>query len=73
MAAQYRERISDERRLAVVDYVRGWLFAKPEKAKGKPRLRIAPEDGAPPQMVLRQPEYREAIVPTVWDAGGCVK
>jgi integrase len=29
MSSHYRETISDERLKAVVDYVRGWLFAKP--------------------------------------------
>jgi len=28
MAGQYRERISDERRKKVVDFVRAWLFAE---------------------------------------------
>lgn len=31
MASVYRERISDERLVAVTELVRGWLFAKPKK------------------------------------------
>ena len=30
MSSVYRETISDERLKAVVNYVRDWLFAKPE-------------------------------------------
>jgi integrase len=33
MAAQYRERISDDRLRAVADHVRSWLFPKKRKAK----------------------------------------
>ena len=29
MASIYRQRVSDERLRAVVDYVRGWLFPRP--------------------------------------------
>ena len=42
MAGEYRERISDERLLAVVNFVREWLFGK-TKEKVKPRLKIAEE------------------------------
>ncbi len=31
MASVYRERISDERLVAVSEHVRAWLFAKPER------------------------------------------
>lgn len=34
IADEYRERVSDERLLAVTDYVRGWLFKKDEAAGG---------------------------------------
>jgi len=33
MASVYRERISDERLIAVTDYVRRWLFGKEAEAK----------------------------------------
>ena len=33
MAAQYRERISDDRLRAVADHVRAWLYAKPAAAR----------------------------------------
>ncbi len=45
MASVYRERISDERLVAVSEHVRAWLFAKPEKAAPEePRLKIASEE-----------------------------
>src|SRR5207253_1570955 len=44
MASGYWERIDDERLQAVAALVRAWLFAEPEKEKGKPRLRIARQD-----------------------------
>lgn len=38
MASVYRERISDERLVAVTEHVRKWLFAKPARAE-KPRAK----------------------------------
>lgn len=47
MSARYRERISDDRLRAVVEQVRAWLFAQPEKPeKEKPKLKIAAEPSA---------------------------
>lgn len=55
MAERYREKISDERLIAVADHVHAWLFpvkksdqkrpGKARAAKATPRLRIAPEVG----------------------------
>jgi integrase len=40
MASVYRERISDERLLAVVEHVRLWLKKPAAKPKAKPKLRV---------------------------------
>jgi integrase len=46
MLSVYRERISDGRLQAVVEFVRTWLFAKPEaEGQKKPLLKIAEEEG----------------------------
>jgi integrase len=51
MSAMYRERIEDERLVAVAEYVRGWLWPAPEeptseakpKQERKPKAKAAPE------------------------------
>ena len=55
MSAVYRERISDERLIAVTDHVRRWLFAKPVNSKRSSTAKKAARPGGnAPAVAMRK-------------------